>query len=193
MATELEAKMQVMDHAPVRERLRRRGATRVGAVLELNTFFDTCERILVVGDKGLRIRHTRDLENGSERQIVTYKGPQQSGDLKHREEIECIADDGAQAALLLERLGYAPTLSFEKRRETWRLDDCLVELDELPRLGFFVEIEGPDEEAVLSARGALELDDSPLATKSYIAMVADLLESSGAKTLAFSPNPATAE
>lgn len=185
MATELEAKMQVPDHEPVRQRLTAQGATRLGACMELNTFFDTPERALLALDKGLRVRLTCDFATGEERHTMTYKGPQHDGALKNREEIELTADNGEQAALLLERLGYAPTLSFEKRRETWRVDDCLVELDELPRLGCFVEIEGPDEEAVLAVREALELDDRPLVKTSYIAMVDELLRSTGARKLEF--------
>jgi adenylate cyclase class 2 len=185
MGTELEAKMQVPDHERVRARLREHGATRVGACMELNTFFDTPDRALLAQDKGLRVRHTCDFATGGERHVVTYKGSPQAGALKNREEVEIAVDDGGRASLLLERLGYAPTLSFEKRRETWRVDDCLVELDELPQLGCFVEIEGPDEEAVLSVRDALALDDRPLVRKSYIAMVADLLQATGAKTLEF--------
>jgi adenylate cyclase, class 2 len=185
MGQELEAKMQVADHDPVRARLREAGAERLGACMELNTFFDTADRSLLAQDKGLRVRHTCDFVSGAEKHVVTYKGPQQDGALKNREEVELIADDGKQAAQLLERLGYAPTLSFEKRRETWRLDDCLVELDELPQLGCFVEIEGPDEEAVLAVRETLELDDRPLVKTSYIAMVDELLKSSGAKKLEF--------
>ena len=185
MGTELEAKMQVADHEAVRAQLRASGAARLGACMELNTFFDDADGALVAADKGLRVRLSCDFATGDERHVVTYKGPQQTGALKNREEIEFVADDGEQAALLLERLGYAPTLSFEKRRETWRIDDCLVELDELPQLGCFVEIEGPDEEAVLAVRETLELDDRPLVKKSYIAMVDELLKSSGAKKLEF--------
>ncbi len=185
MATELEAKMRVVDHVSVREALHGRGAVRVGSVMELNRFFDTPNRTLLAQDKGLRVRHACDFETGEERHVITYKGPQQTGDLKNREEIEVVANDGAQSSLLLERLGYGPTLSFEKRRETWRIDECLVELDELPQLGCFVEIEGPDEEAVLSVRDVLELDDRPLVKKSYIAMVAELLKSSGTTKLEF--------
>ncbi|MGB7159550.1 MAG: class IV adenylate cyclase [Tepidisphaeraceae bacterium] len=185
MGTELEAKMQVHDHAPLRERLREHDATRVGAVMEFNTFFDTPDRALLTSDKGLRVRRACDFETGDERHVVTYKGPQQSGELKNREEIEIVADDGEQASLLLQRLGYAPTLSFEKRRETWRMGDCEVVLDELPQLGCFVEIEGPDEEAVLEVREALELDDRPLVKTSYIAMVDELLKTTGATSLEF--------
>ena len=185
MGRELEAKMQVTDHEAVRAQLRASGGAHLGACMELNTFFDNADGALVAQDKGLRVRHTCDFVTRDERHVVTYKGPQRAGELKNREEIEFVADDGEQAALLLERLGYSPTLSFEKRRETWRIDDCLVELDELPQLGCFVEIEGPDEEAVLAVRETLELDDRPLVKKSYIAMVDDLLKSSGAKKLEF--------
>lgn len=185
MPTELEAKMQVPDHVPVRDALHAQGAARVGSVMELNTFFDTKDRALLAQDKGLRVRHACDFETGDERHVITYKGSQQAGALKNREEIEIAADDGEQAALLLERLGYGPTLSFEKRRETWRVDDCLVELDELPQLGCFVEIEGPDEEAVLSVRDALDLNHYPLVKKSYIAMVDELLKATGATKLEF--------
>ncbi len=189
MGTELEAKMRVPEHAPLRERLSADRATRVGAVMELNTFFDTADRKLLAADKGLRVRYTRDMETGAERHVITFKGPQhrqaRETELKNREEIEIVADDGEQASLLLERLGYAPTLSFEKRRETWHVDECLVELDELPQLGCFVEIEGPDEEAALSVRGALGLDDRPLVKTSYSAMVDELLKVTGAKKLKF--------
>ena len=185
MATELEAKMRVPDHEPVRRQLQAAGGTRLGACMELNTFFDTPDRTLVAQDKGLRVRRTCDFATGDEKYVVTYKGPQQAGALKSREEIEIRADDGDNAALMLQRLGYAPTLSFEKRRESWRVDDCLVELDELPQLGCFVEIEGPDEEAVLGVREALDLDRHPLVKQNYIAMVAEALQSTGGRTLEF--------
>jgi len=187
MGQELEAKMQVPDHEPLRSRLRAAGGERLGACMELNTFFDSADRALVAQDKGLRVRHTCDFATGAERHVMTYKGPQQDGALKNREEVEFVVDDGEQAALLLERLGYAPTLSFEKRRESWKLDDCLIELDELPQLGRFVEIEGPDEEAVLAVRETLELDDRPLVKQSYIAMVDALLKSTGTTKLEFPP------
>src|SRR5215213_4537657 len=100
MGIELEAKMQVSDHAPLRERLRAQGAARLGACMELNTFFDTPDGVLVAQDKGLRVRHTCDFETGLEKYVITYKGAQQDGALKNREEIEIIADDGDQAAQL---------------------------------------------------------------------------------------------
>ena len=41
---------------------------------------------------------------------------------------------------------------------SWKLGGCTVELDELPHLGTFVEIEGPSEAAILKVRDQLQLD-----------------------------------
>ena len=78
------------------------------------------------------------------------------------------------AAALLGKLGFLPTLGFEKRRESWSLDGCLVELDELPHFGTFVEIEGDSESLVLAVRTKLALDAHPLVAKGYIRMIDEL-------------------
>jgi adenylate cyclase class 2 len=185
MAVEIEIKMKVDHLAPVRDRLRAIGAKLIGEVMETNVFFDTPDRALLGSDCGLRLRRSRDCATKAEKLIATYKGPRGGGQVKKREEIEVAVDKQQPAEELFQRLGYVRQLSFEKRRETWRVAECLVELDELPQLGCFVEIEGPDEEAVLEVREALELEDRPLVKKSYIAMVDELLKSSGNTKLEF--------
>src|SRR4051812_31611330 len=124
MAVELEAKMSVETFDPVRAKLREAGATRVGKHFEVNTFFDTPSRTLADAKHGLRLRVQRDSETGAERSVITWKGRKQPGPLKSREEVEFDASPGDAAALLFERLGYVRTFSFEKRRETWRLNAC---------------------------------------------------------------------
>jgi len=162
MPNEIEAKMKVEDFALIRQKLKSTNAKRVGSVLETNTFFDSAEKNLVAKDTGLRLRRTRDDATGAEHFIITVKGPQQSGQLKNREEAEVNVEDGDDATAVLKALGYAPTLTFEKRRESWKLDDCKIELDDLPILGKFVEIEGPDESAVMSVREKLKMANAPL-------------------------------
>lgn len=176
MPIELEAKMKVPDLAAVRERLRAAGATMTTRVLEMNTFLDTSEGTLLKRDSGLRLRHTRDLASGDQRNQLTYKGPQESGQLKRREEIEVSVSDADALLVLLGRIGYTPDLSFEKRRETWHLDGCTIELDELPELGTFVEIEGPDESTVMRVREQLQLHHEPLITTSYASMTSEFLK-----------------
>ena len=68
---------------------------------------------------------------------------------------------------LLTSIGFVEVLRFAKRRESWRLAGCRVELDELPKLGCFVEIEGPSEEAIQAVREQLGLVDSESVTRGY--------------------------
>jgi adenylate cyclase class 2 len=179
MANEIEAKMKVEDFGGVRQELKKVGAKRIGSVLETNTFFDSNEKNLVAKDTGLRLRRKRDDESGEEKFIITVKGPQQSGELKNRPEAEVGVEDGKDAKAVLEALGYSPTLSFEKRRESWKLGECKIELDEMPILGKFVEIEGPDEKAVMGVRERLGMKDVGLIRTGYVTMLARHLKESG--------------
>jgi hypothetical protein len=57
-----------------------------------------------------------------------------------------------------------------------------VELDNLPRLGTFVEIEGPKDDTVLKVRELLQLTDRPLVRASYVAMLMTHLQEAGETT-----------
>lgn len=179
MPTEIEAKMRIGDPATVAALLREAGAAPLGEVLERNEFFDTAGNDLYRAGRGLRLRTSIDIAGGRRRSAITHKGPRQPGELKVREEIEVGVDDPDSARELLERLGLRRTLLFEKRRQSWRLDNCRVEIDELPHLGFFVEIEGPDEASIMEIRHRLMLAGSPLITKSYAHLVAEHLAATG--------------
>jgi adenylate cyclase class 2 len=172
MPVEIEIKFKVDDLEPVRARLRELGAMQAGMVLETNVFFDTPQRTLAAADRGLRIRQNVDAATGRRWQVITYKGPRESGELKRREEIEFGVEDFEAAAALLEGLGFAKMLEFEKKRETWRLENCKVELDELPELGTFVEMEGPSNEAVMRCRQELGFAGKPAVIETYSALVA---------------------
>ena len=58
-------------------------------------------------------------------------------------------------------------------------DPRKVELDELPRLGRFVEVEGPDEATVMRVRADLGLAGLPLIKAGYIALLMDDLRARG--------------
>ncbi len=179
MPTELEAKFKVDTHDGVRQRLRDAQAEPLGRVLETNRIFDDASRSLLASGRGLRVRHCAALDGRADRGTVTYKGPQAPGRLKSREEIEFATDDPAAAAGLLERIGYHPVIVFQKRRESWRLGTCLIELDEVVHLGLFVEIEGPDEAAIAAAQRDLGLAQATHIRESYVALLADYAKRHG--------------
>ena len=75
MPVEIEAKMKVDSFDAVRAKLRDVGAAGPVEHFEVNTFFDTEDRSLLAADEGLRLRLDRNVGAGSERNIITYKGP----------------------------------------------------------------------------------------------------------------------
>jgi adenylate cyclase class 2 len=179
MPVEIEAKMKVEDLAAIRTRLNEAGAKPVGEFLEQNVFFDTEDRSLLAADEGLRLRTSTDTKTGNRTVIMTFKGPRQHGQLKARDETETTVGSYSDAAALLECLGFTKILSFEKRRQSWTHGGCKIELDELPYLGAFVEIEGPKDDLVLKVRQELQLADRPIVKASYIAMLMTHLQERG--------------
>ena len=179
MAVEIEAKMKVDSLDEVRDRLKALNAEPKGEAVEINTFFDTDDRSLLAADKGLRLRTTSPLPAGKVVHTMTFKGPRQHGPLKSREEKELGVDNAKAASAMLEALGYHHILSFEKKRQTWKLGDCLIELDELPHIGLFVEIEGPKDDSVMKVRDSLQLKDEPIIKASYVALLMTHLQENG--------------
>jgi len=172
---EIEAKFPVPSLRRVAARLRAAGAEYLGTALQTDRFFDTPDRALYRGDRGLRIRTVRRLRGpagaGGDRPQVTYKGPRQAGrKAKTRLELQTHVDDAGTLEGIFEACGLVDVLILQKKRATYRLGACLVELDELPRIGRFVEIEGPEEGAIWAARDALRLAGEPT-TEPYIALI----------------------
>lgn len=152
MAIEIEKKYRLEPGQvePLRRRLREVGAEGEGAAeFEENVIYtgpglDPARRVLRLRRKGARA-------------VFTFKERDLSGSaVKRQREEETEVSDAAAMASILEALGYRPVLVYEKRRETWRVADTEVVLDELP-FGRFVEIEG-EEARILEAERLLGLD-----------------------------------
>lgn len=174
MSLEIEAKMRLTDRVALERQLEKLGAERGPSILEQNTYFDNGEQQLKCTDQGLRIRV--ELHDGEAcTTTITHKGPRAHGQLKSRTETEVSVSDARAAAELLAALGFLPLLSFEKRRHRWMLNGCHIDLDTLPYLGDFIEIEGPSEDAVLNVRRSLGMEEAPLIRASYIAMLVSYL------------------
>jgi adenylate cyclase class 2 len=171
MPLEIEIKLPVESHEVVRARLRSLGATFIGRVVESNSIYDRPDGWLRQRGYGLRVRENRSEDGGQLAATLTLKGPRRESAMKSREELEVRVDDGATTTDILNALGLVPILRYQKRRESWELGQCRVELDEPPHIGLFVEIEGPDEETILSARRELGLGGVKHHKASYVHML----------------------
>lgn len=167
MSCEIEAKFKVESFAGVRKALRKAGAGYLGTVGQTDTYFDTPDRRLLKDDTGVRIRRIRCLRSGGAkkdtRPQITYKGPAHSrSKAKIRREIQTRVDDAGALEEILRGIGLTATITIKKRRASYRLGRCRVELDELPVIGRFVEIEAASEKQVLAAADSLGLSGRPI-------------------------------
>lgn len=178
MKVEIEAKLRLGNVAELEQRLKKLNAKRVAEMLETNIFVDTRENRLKAGDRGLRVRVV-EIAGKQEQVIITFKGPRSVGRLKSRREIETNVDSAEAALSLLSELGYHEAIRFEKRRKRYMLDGCTIELDEMPYLGHYLEIEGPDDATILSVREKLGMSSQPLIHSSYVAMLLTYLTDHG--------------
>lgn len=179
MPVEIEAKIKVNDFVDVKQRLEAAGATCAGDVFETNVILDTEDRTLLAADKGLRLRSARNVATGEETCTLTFKGPRKHGALKTREETETGVEDFSAAVKLFGQIKFSPVLTFEKKRQTWQLDGCKVELDELPHLGCFVEIEGASEKVVQAVQEKLGLATRPIVKTAYVGLMMTHLQDKG--------------
>lgn len=140
MAIEIEKKFRltIEQREALPSRLREIGASLRGEEFEENTLYRGAA--LEVGSRVLRLRRVGN------RAILTFKQrlPGANG-IKHQREDETEIQDAEAMHSILEALGFAPVLVYEKRRETWLLANVEIVLDELP-FGLFMEIEGEESE-----------------------------------------------
>ena len=169
MCVEIEAKLKVDSLLKVERKLTEIGAEFLAEQLQMDYFFDDAKATLTTTDRCLRLR--RQSVGGRERFFLTYKGAKEKSNLKKRREIEIEINEAKTTQKLLSALGYEEVLVVEKRRRLWQLGGCSVALDQLPLLGDFVEIEGPDVETITDVQQNLGLAGLSHISKSYAQLI----------------------
>ncbi|NBB96099.1 MAG: class IV adenylate cyclase [Planctomycetes bacterium] len=178
MALEVETKLRVESFTPIRQALRDTQAVYIGTVVHRDRYYDRPDGQFRREGCGLRLRLRQVLKHGQDGKLddraeVTYKGPvDATSRLKSRREIQTRLDDAASAADLLDACGLVCVRVIEKRRCSYRLGRALVELDEVPLLGSFVEIEGVSENHIETVRKRLHIDAEHI-DDSYLHLVAE--------------------
>lgn len=148
---ETETKHRALDIVAVRQRLIDAGFRESGMKSQRDEYFDDAQRTLAAADYVVRLR-----AEGGEAEIG-FKGPRHhgaSGEQSRFEiEVPIGSADSVRAALDSQEMN--PTWFFEKRRvEFTRAAGEMVVLDEIPEMGWFVEIEG-DSSFISDTRAVL--------------------------------------
>jgi adenylate cyclase class 2 len=169
MGTEIEAKLKVNSLQQAAAKLDELGAEFLQEQLQKDYYFDDAGRAFTKADKCLRLR--QQFASGEERIFLTYKGAKEKDNFKKRQEAEVEVKNFDSVGKLLSALGFKQVLIVEKKRRIWRLGKCKICLDDLPLLGSFVEIEGPDDSSITDVQRSLSLADLPHIPEGYASLM----------------------
>jgi adenylate cyclase class 2 len=161
---ETEIKFLIADLREFKKRLIGSGAVcHRSRTHEMNYRFDTPDQRLTNHFQVLRLRQDQSVH-------LTFKGPADlSSEISVRPEIEFEVSDLPSARQFLEVLGYKVTITYEKYRTTYHLEDAEIVVDELP-YGNFVEIEGADLSSIKRIANLMGLDWKYRIKLSYLAI-----------------------
>lgn len=175
---ETEAKYKVRNLPALEKRLIAHGYAATGnATWQRDEYFDTPDKLTSRLDYVVRLRS----ENGSV--AVALKGPRSwSGQEYSRIELEIPGGPEAEVRTALQKGGFDISWYFEKKRKTYRhpRGGLVVAIDEIPQLGFFVEIEGRLE-AVRSMETTLKESLGEQESKNYAELFRAYKISKGAR------------
>lgn len=146
---EVELKLPA-DLPQVRRRLRDRGATEIGTVTQVDTYYDHPSRSFASTDEALRIRTERSGEDATA--TVTYKGQLLETESKTRRELETEVAEPDVLDSMLRELGFDPVADVRKERERYELVGFTVTLDQVEGVGQFVEVEDTASKAEIDQR-----------------------------------------
>ena len=160
---EVEIKFRIEDLKLLQRKLQAAGFRCVTPrTHEINSLYDLPGQVLRKRGDLLRLRKYGNVWT------LTHKNKGRTGRHKARTEYETGVNDGAQAELILQSLGYRTTFVYEKFRAEWSDGKGHVVIDETP-IGNIGEIEGSPKWIDKSAR-ALGINPGQYITQSYTEM-----------------------
>ncbi|HVC94457.1 MAG TPA: class IV adenylate cyclase [Pirellulales bacterium] len=155
---EVEQKFPLSDEAALLAKLESLGGVPGETKAQVDCYYAHPARDFAATDEALRIRRVGELS------FITYKGPKLDPITKTRREIELPLPPGAQMTIeyarLLKALGFRPVAEVHKQRRVvaleWQARTVEVAIDNVQRVGRFVELElSADESDLDAARAAL--------------------------------------
>ena len=129
-----------------RKLLEEQGARFVETEHHFDSYYNAPHRDFAHTDEALRIR-SRD-----GKAFLTYKGKKKDSISKTREEFETLVDPESMRNILLS-LGFREYGVVEKERDVYKLNDFVIALDSVEKLGEFIEVElGAESESEIEQK-----------------------------------------
>ena len=128
---------------------------------EINIVFDSIKGELK--KKGILLRLRKDSKNK-----LTFKTPiKAKGKFKERKETELIVKNFERTKKILEEMNFFPAFVYEKKREYFDLNGTEILVDELPFIGYWIEIEG-NKKGIAEVEEVLGLKEKNRIVKNYL-------------------------
>ncbi len=138
----------------VEEKLLKLGAVKKGVFFESNQLFDFDSKAIFNNGCGLRLRKI----NSSA--FFCFKGPLVSKKYKERLEVEFESNFDVVLSEL-KKFGLKKVFVYEKKKTVFKFLNSVIDVVELPLIGFWIEIEGDKNEINLIAKKlGFDLKDS---------------------------------
>ena len=126
---ELETRVVDIDVDDIRNKMESLGAIKVKSEDQVNEIYDFEDGRLLDNKGYARVRTTTDRLTGKETVFMTTKKMLSQGTFKVMEENETIVEDGEMAKKIFKSLGLVLQESISKYRESYKLNDSLIEID----------------------------------------------------------------
>ncbi len=177
MPSEIEVKVPLADPHAFLRRLRAIGGRLEHRTRERNVLYDFADRRLSKKLWLLRLRTSVPTRAAK----ITLKGPQASRvrHVMHHEEVEFEVSDAKAADAFLRTLGTRPWWMYEGKRARYRLQGAEISVDEMPRLGWFAEIEATNAKEVERLARLLGFSKRDFIAKSYRRLAAEHFKEKG--------------
>ncbi|MGC8557496.1 MAG: class IV adenylate cyclase [Nitrososphaeria archaeon] len=159
MVMEREVKLRIDDYSSLVHELKRLGAELKSRRHQVDYYLDFQDNRLKNSGNSLRIRQE------GHNCYITFKGKLINDEVKSREELETNVGDCKVVFEILNRLGITNKIIVKKERESYALNDIIVEIDRVEGLGNFIEIEIADTRQLQNAKklvNDLKIDWTPI-------------------------------
>jgi len=159
---EIELKYRITNPSQIRSKIRKLKVKKLRSGSETNEFYDRGQELF---KKKMIIR----LRRSGKEAWLTLKGAAITQRPVKRLEVETSVDFES-TALILKTLGLKQVFRYVKKREEYKLGTAIITLDQVPKLGWFVEIEANPHKIKLIAE-KLGLTENQIEDKSYLKML----------------------
>jgi adenylate cyclase class 2 len=154
---EIEVKVIEINKEEVIKKLNSLNAKKIFEGEVITLFFDDEEKTFSKKKQSIRLR-----KKG--KSYLTVKKAEKLGFARSAEETEVEVSDFDATKKILESIGLISRDIPKKFRTSYKLNDCLIEIDEYEEIPVFLEIEAENEEKIKEAISFLELDEEKVRT-----------------------------